>query len=52
MSFGLLGDFDAIDDIHILREGLEHSLAELVDAARGTSAERELTRRLDPTPAE
>jgi WS/DGAT/MGAT family acyltransferase len=52
MSFGLLGDFDAIDDIHLLRQGLDRALAELVEAARGSTAERELARQLDPTPAE
>jgi WS/DGAT/MGAT family acyltransferase len=52
MSFGLLGDFDAIDDIHVLRDGLERALAELVETARGSTAEREMARRLDPTTAE
>jgi WS/DGAT/MGAT family acyltransferase len=52
MSFGLLADFDAVDDLRVLHDGLEQSLAELVDAARGRSAERELTRQLDPTTAE
>jgi hypothetical protein len=34
MSFGLLGDFDALDDLDVVAEGLEASLKELRDAAR------------------
>jgi diacylglycerol O-acyltransferase / wax synthase len=52
MSFGLLGDFDAVDDLHVVREGLDRALAELVEAARATTAERQLARELDPMPAE
>ena len=52
MSFGLLGDFDVIDDIDVLRGHLERALGELVEAARASSMERRLTRELDPTPAE
>jgi diacylglycerol O-acyltransferase len=52
MSFGLLGDFDAIDDLAVLREGLDRALAELVDAARGITVERDLARQLDPAPVE
>jgi diacylglycerol O-acyltransferase len=33
MSFGLLGDFDALDDIDILVDGIDESLKELLDAA-------------------
>ena len=43
MSFGLLGDFDAIDDLDVLRDGLDRALAELVDAARAATAERDLS---------
>ena len=52
MSFGLLGDFDAIDDLPVLREGLDRALAELVEAARTITAERDLSRQLDPAPVE
>jgi WS/DGAT/MGAT family acyltransferase len=34
VSFGLLGDFDALDDIHVVEEGIAASIAELVEAAR------------------
>jgi hypothetical protein len=34
MSFGLLGDYDAMPDIDAVAEGIEASLAELVDLAR------------------
>ena len=33
MSFGLLGDFDALEDIDVVQEGVERSLRELVEAA-------------------
>ncbi|MGH2978063.1 MAG: WS/DGAT domain-containing protein, partial [Solirubrobacterales bacterium] len=52
MSFGLLGCFDAIDDLHVVRDGLDQALAELVEAARATTVERRLARELHPTPAE
>ena len=52
MSFGLLGDFDGLDDLHVVRDGLEQSLRELVEMARAGSAERQLARDLEPTPAE
>jgi diacylglycerol O-acyltransferase / wax synthase len=34
VDFGLLADYDAIPDIDIIADGLEQSLAELVEAAR------------------
>ena len=52
MSFGLLGDFDAIDDLAVLREGFDRALAELVEAARTITAERDVARQLDPAPVE
>jgi WS/DGAT/MGAT family acyltransferase len=52
MSFGLLGDYDGLDDLHVVREGLEQSLRELVELARAGTAERQLARDLEPTPAE
>ena len=48
MSFGLLGDFDAMDDIEVLAEGLERSLEELVGLARARKAPR---RDKEPSPA-
>jgi hypothetical protein len=52
MSFGLLGDFDALDDLEVVRDGLERSLRELVELARATTAERRIARDLEPAPAE
>ncbi len=39
INFGLLADFDAIDDVAVIAEGIEDSIAELVEAAE--AAERE-----------
>ena len=39
MSFGLLGDYDALPDIGVVAEGIEASLAELVAPARSEAAE-------------
>jgi WS/DGAT/MGAT family acyltransferase len=47
MSFGLLGDFDAMDDIDLMQQGLVSSLRELVEAA---SAERPQRRPRAPAP--
>jgi WS/DGAT/MGAT family acyltransferase len=49
MSFGLLGDFDALEDIDVVQEGLVTSLRELVDAA---TAARPETRRVEPEPSQ
>jgi WS/DGAT/MGAT family acyltransferase len=48
VSFGLLGDFDAMDDIDVVREGLEEALRELVAAA---SARRPPPKRTRKEPA-
>jgi hypothetical protein len=34
MNFGLLGDYDAMDDIGVVAEGIEAALEELVALAR------------------
>jgi WS/DGAT/MGAT family acyltransferase len=47
MSFGLLGDFDTLDDIDVLTEGVSHSLLELLDRARERTPRR---RRKTPEP--
>jgi hypothetical protein len=52
LSFGLLGDLDAMDDLHVVRDGLERALEELVEAARDATAERRLTEGLEPAPVE
>jgi diacylglycerol O-acyltransferase / wax synthase len=52
LSFGLLGDLDAMHDLDVVRAGLEQALDELVEVAREATAERRLTRAFDPAPAE
>ena len=47
MDFGLLGDYDALDDLEVLGEALKDSLAELVEAAGGGKPRR---RRKPPAP--
>ena len=53
MSFGLLGDFDAMDDLDVVREGLEDALQR---AGRGgprhAAPERRAPRDLEPAPVE
>ena len=45
MSFGLLGDFDAMDDIDVVEEGLEEALRELVAAADARRPPKRARRR-------
>jgi diacylglycerol O-acyltransferase len=54
VSFGLLGDLDAMDDIDVVREGLERSLRDLVEvaAARRPPKRRRREPARAPTPAE
>jgi diacylglycerol O-acyltransferase / wax synthase len=40
LTFGLLGDYDRIDDIGLLAQGLELALAELTESVVGTGAGR------------
>jgi diacylglycerol O-acyltransferase / wax synthase len=47
MSFGLLGDFDAMEDIDAVRQGLVTSLRELVEAATA----QQIDGRRAPAPA-
>jgi WS/DGAT/MGAT family acyltransferase len=35
IDYGLLGDYDALPDIDVIADGIEESLAELLDAAEG-----------------
>jgi hypothetical protein len=41
MNFGLLADYDSMDDLEVITEGIERSIAELVDAAEAASQEPE-----------
>jgi hypothetical protein len=41
-----------MDDLGVVRDGLERSLRELVEIARAETAERRITRDLEPAPAE
>ena len=38
IAYGLLGDYDAMPDIDLIAEGLDESLAQLLEAARGKQA--------------
>jgi diacylglycerol O-acyltransferase / wax synthase len=52
MSFGLLGDFDAMDDIDEVAEGIERSLEELIElAARKRAPKRPARKRSERTAA-
>ncbi|MFN2612645.1 MAG: wax ester/triacylglycerol synthase family O-acyltransferase [Solirubrobacterales bacterium] len=44
MGFGLLADYDSMEDVEVIAEGIEASVEELLQAARapGSSREREL----------
>ena len=39
INFGLLADYDSIDDVELIAEGIERSIAELADAAEAASQE-------------
>jgi WS/DGAT/MGAT family acyltransferase len=41
MSFGLLADFDALEDIDVVAEGISRSLGELVELARERSVRKQ-----------
>jgi diacylglycerol O-acyltransferase len=47
IDYGLLGDYDALADIDVVAEGIDSSLQELLDAARGNDSRR----RVAPHPA-
>jgi hypothetical protein len=38
LDYGLLGDYDALPDIDVIADGIDASLAELLDAARARTA--------------
>jgi diacylglycerol O-acyltransferase / wax synthase len=52
IDYGLLGDYDALPDIDVIAEGIEATLAELLQAARGKGASRPTqSRPISPKPA-
>jgi diacylglycerol O-acyltransferase / wax synthase len=51
MSFGLLGDFDSMEDIGALEDGLVDALRELVDAAAAQRPAEKRKRTPEPTEA-
>jgi WS/DGAT/MGAT family acyltransferase len=47
VNFGLLADYDAMDDVDVIAQGIEHAIGELVEVAEGdTSKESPLTRTI------
>jgi diacylglycerol O-acyltransferase len=47
VNFGLLADFDSMDDVDVIATGIEHAIAELVDAAEASAEQRSA----EPAPA-
>jgi diacylglycerol O-acyltransferase / wax synthase len=41
MGFGLLADYDSMEDVEMIAQGIEDSVAELLEAARAAGATRE-----------
>jgi diacylglycerol O-acyltransferase len=41
MGFGLLADYDSMEDVEMIAQGIEESVAELLEAARAAGATRE-----------
>ena len=50
VNFGLLADYDAIEDVDLIAEAIEGSVAELLEAAEDVASERE-AEPAEPTPA-
>ena len=50
INFGLLADYDAIEDVEQLAGGVEHAIAELLEAAEASAGEREDDREPAPAP--
>ena len=40
VNFGLLADYDAMDDVDVVAQGIESGIAELVEAAEESSSAR------------
>jgi hypothetical protein len=41
INFGLLADYDSVDDLEVIAQGIERSIAELADAAQAATQEPE-----------
>jgi WS/DGAT/MGAT family acyltransferase len=51
MSFGLLGDFDAMDDIEVVADGIRTSLEELLEAAAAARPARRRRKKAEESPS-
>jgi WS/DGAT/MGAT family acyltransferase len=51
MSFGLLGDFDSMEDVDVIKGGLGDALSELVEAAAALGPAEKRKRTPEPTEA-
>ena len=51
INFGLLADYDAMDDVDRIATGIEESIAELLEAAEAAEAEAAADERAEPAPA-
>ena len=40
INFGLLADYDSMDDVDVIASGIETAIAELVDAAAAAAEQR------------
>jgi diacylglycerol O-acyltransferase len=47
INFGLLADYDAVDDLDLVADGIEASIAELLEAAEAADSSREAPRTAD-----
>ena len=48
INFGLLADYDSMEDVEAIAEGLEAAVAELLEAAEAEAAERDLASEATP----
>jgi diacylglycerol O-acyltransferase len=47
VDFGLLADYDAMEDVEVIAEGISDSITELLDAARSADSRREVGARAE-----
>jgi hypothetical protein len=50
VNFGLLSDYDSMDDVEVIAQGIERAIAELAEAA--DAAERETETEAEPAEAD